>query len=167
MKKLIYVGLFALLLSLSVVMAKPAGNGQGYDEWGYNYQANLFNGKYCLFDRDATTYCEDYPNDMLVMKWSDAWMTTKCGPDPTTGKEVQRGCDKDCNCDGTSKGWVTNHIKWYDEDGKQYNYFTKIVYLPGEECPDGYSIWGSYCVLQEVENGLLGNYLIPGLGLWT
>lgn len=182
MKKLLVllIGLM-LVMSVGLVMAKgPGGKGDGdyvtngYDLWGYNYGANMFNGMYCDYQRGGSfkTSCEagPYSNDYLKMKWSDEWMTTKCGPD-AQGRPTQRGCDvKTCECTGSSGvpgAWLTNHISWYDADGKKYEYFTKIVYNP-DNCPAEYKIWGPYCIIQEVEGGLLGNYVKPvGLGYWT
>lgn len=157
---------------ISVIAKGPAGDEErtlkGFDMYGYNYRANMFNGPYCWFDRNKTTFCDDYPNDWLIMKWSDEWLTTKCGVDEQgRGK---RGCDMStCECTGNSGvpgAWLTNHNTWYDEEGVKHEYFVKIVYMP-EGCPEGYSIWGPYCIIQEVEGGLLGNYVLPvGFGAW-
>jgi len=46
----------------------------GYDQWGYNYQARLFNGMYCDAYRDAA-WCQPYKDDKLSMKWNDAWLS--------------------------------------------------------------------------------------------
>ena len=57
MKKAILILLISVMLVISVssvsVLAKgPAGKGNGaYDEFGYNYKANMFNGRYCDYDR--------------------------------------------------------------------------------------------------------------------
>jgi opacity protein-like surface antigen len=48
----------------------------GYDQWGYNYQAHLFNGYYCDAYRDAD-WCQPYRDDQLSMKWNDAWLSNK------------------------------------------------------------------------------------------
>ena len=48
----------------------------GYDTWGYNYQARIFNGKYCDAYRNAV-WCQPYVNDDLEMKWNDAWLSNK------------------------------------------------------------------------------------------
>ena len=45
----------------------------GFDQWGYNYQAHLFNGMYCDAYRDAA-WCQPYKDDDLAMKWNDAWL---------------------------------------------------------------------------------------------
>lgn len=39
----------------------------GYDEWGYNYQAHLFNGKYCDAYRNAD-WCQAYKDIDIEMK---------------------------------------------------------------------------------------------------
>src|SRR4030066_634147 len=44
----------------------------GFDEWGYNYQAHIFNGKYCDSYRDAA-WCQEYKDVDLEMKWNEAW----------------------------------------------------------------------------------------------
>ena len=48
----------------------------GYDEWGYNYQAHLFNGYYCDSYRDAA-WCQEWKDVVLMMKWNDAWLSNK------------------------------------------------------------------------------------------
>lgn len=75
----------------------------GYDEWGYNYQAHMFNGGYCDAYRNAD-WCQQYKNDSLLMKWNDAWLSNK-------------DCDGDDKLDRHygflsyigSGAWLTNH----------------------------------------------------------
>src|SRR5680860_1678202 len=45
----------------------------GYDDWGYNYQAHVFNGLYENYSRPATVVTVGDEN--LVMKWSDNWLS--------------------------------------------------------------------------------------------
>jgi len=155
----------------------------GYDEWGYNYQAHMFNGGYCDAYRDAS-WCQPYKDVSLMMKWNDAWLS-----------------NKDCSSDGLldrhygysnyigSGAWLTNHQSGtYDEDGKtcRWTYFVKIVAAPADatqtdgiwytadEVEIGPAIWGAFAVIQEVSNdpcagehGIL--YLSPvgpGFGKW-
>ena len=156
----------------------------GYDEWGYNYQAHLFNGFYCDSYRNAA-WCQDYKDVRLMMKWNDAWLS-----------------NKDCDGDGLldryygfdsyigSGAWLTNHQSgsYIDENGKRqtWNYFVKIVAAPaGAAVVDGIwytadgteigpAIWGQFATIQEVyndtgtgEHGLL--YKSPasaGLGVY-
>ncbi len=163
----------------------------GYDEWGYNYQAHLFNGMYCDYHPyyrpggAGHEWCQaNYGDVNLVMKWNDAWLS-----------------NKDCDDDGLldrhhghesyigSGAWETNHM-WgtYEQDGTlcEWDYFVKIVAAPADAYQDGgvwYAadgteigpvIWGSFAIIQEVENdpcaGIEGiQYLSPdhpGFGGW-
>ena len=200
-----------LFLSVAILLAMPAvGNAQtcttiqagvlltsdgdviqtGYDQWGYNYQAHMFNGTYCDAYRDAA-WCQPYRDDELMMKWNDAWLS-----------------NQDCDGDGKldryyghssyigSGAWLTNHISGTypltDVDPTanpnkkcRWNYFVKIVAAPsdavkvagkwydpvGDEI--GEVIWGSFAIVQEVSNdpciggnGLQVKGVRPGLGNW-
>jgi len=127
----------------------------GYDQWGYNYQANMFNGHYCDSYRDAP-WCQPYKDVKLSMKWNDAWLS-----------------NKDCDGDGLldrhqgsssyigSGAWLTNHMR-----GDGWTYFVKIVAKPTADY-DCESIWGSFCITQEVNSGEGATiYDTPGLGNW-
>lgn len=154
----------------------------GCDEFGYNYQAHMFNGRYCDYDRVVGgAYCEVH----LSMKWNDAWLS-----------------NKDCDGDGLldryfgfdsyigSGAWLTNHQSgtYVGEDGKEHKwtYFVKIVAAPEDAyvvdgiwyAADGTEIgpviWGSFATIQQVENnpeaGVHGiqyrSPAGPGLGKW-
>jgi hypothetical protein len=134
----------------------------GYDQWGYNYQAHIFNGTYCDAYRNAA-WCQPYVNDDLEMKWNDAWLG-----------------NQDCDFDGLldrhygfasyigSGAWLTNHQKgtYIDDKGRKqrWNYFSKIVAAPADAtlaggtwyASDGTeigpAIWGEFAVVQEVYN---------------
>ncbi|MDH4135829.1 MAG: hypothetical protein OEW09_03800, partial [Anaerolineae bacterium] len=111
----------------SGTITDSAGNSLtvGYDQFGYNYQAHMFNGRYCDYDRViGGAYCDV----SLMMKWNDAWLS-----------------NKDCDGDGLldryygfnsyigSGAWLTNHM-WgtYEQGGMtcEWDYFTKIVAAP-------------------------------------
>ena len=153
-----------------------ASNGDllvlGYDEFGYNYQAHMFNGRYCDYDRVAGgSYCDV----TLVMKWNDAWLS-----------------NKDCDGDGKldrhrgyvsyigSGAWCTNH-QTGEDDGQKWTYFVKIVAAPTDAyaaggiwyAADGTEIgpviWGEFAIIQQVESGegaTYGSPSGPGLGKW-
>ena len=133
----------------------------GYNQWGYNYQAQMFNGGYCDAYRNAA-WCQEWADVELIMKWNDAWLN-----------------NKDCDGDGLldryyghtsyigSGAWLTNHQRGsYEQDGEvcEWDYFVKIVAAPedaivvngnwiaanGKEI--GPVIWGSFATIQEVEN---------------
>jgi hypothetical protein len=186
MKKILLGGVVLLLLlaSAGTVSAKKnpscvtiqdgtlvTGAGDviqtGYDQWGYNYQALMFNGKYCDAYRDAA-WCQAWKEDNLMMKWNDAWLS-----------------NKDCDGDGLldrhsgypsyigSGAWLTNHMSGeYEMDGQncKWTYFTKIVAAPADavELDDvwysadgteiGAAIWGDFATIQTVNNDACGGY---------
>lgn len=155
----------------------------GYDSWGYNYQAHEFNGYYCDAYRNAA-WCQPWAEDQLAMKWNDAWLS-----------------NKDCDGDGKldryygyptyigSGAWLTNHQRgeYQGSSGEacQWEYFVKIVAVPSDATLKkgmwysaagdliGPVIWGSFAVIQEVNNdpcggmkGLAFKAARPGLGNW-
>jgi hypothetical protein len=141
----------------------------GYDQYGYNYQAHMFNGYYDNYSRPAVPATS---GDKLIMKWSDPWLANvDCNLD---GK-LDRGL-VDGTPGGISKGWLTNHLvgSYPDTEGnpQQYTDFVKIVWT-GLGSP----LWGQYTVIEEVWNDPAGGYHglysklgAPGFGLndqWT
>jgi len=132
----------------------------GYDEFGYNYQAHIFNGRYCDYDR---VIGGDYCDVDLVMKWNEAWMSNK-------------DCDDDGKLDRHydypsyigSGAWCTNHQSgtYEDEDGNKckWIYFVKIVAVPEDAYEQngtwytaddeeiGPVIWGQFAIIQQVSN---------------
>lgn len=165
-----------------------AGNGApltlGFDQWGYNYQAHMFNGLVENYSRPADPVTEGTEN--LVMKWSDDWLANvDCNQD---GK-LDRGLDPKTGLStGTSLGWTTNHFEgdYLGNDGEyhHYTYFVKIVYVGPAPTPDpwggdvsvgGKRIWGVYAIVEELQNDEYGQYggrlkfvsklVPPGLGL--
>lgn len=136
----------------------------GYDEWGYNYQAHMFNGYYCDAYRDAA-WCQPYKDVKLQMKWDDAWLSNKdCDDDGKLDRHY--GFDSYIG----SGAWLTNHQsgEYEDDEGNtcKWNYFVKIVAAPGDAtltdgiwyAADGTEIgaviWGVFAIIQQVENDL-------------
>ncbi len=133
----------------------------GYDDWGYNYQARLFNGAYCDAYRDAT-WCQPYKDDNLMMKWNDAWLSNKdCDGDGLLDRHY--GYDSYIG----SGAWLTNHQSGvYEQEGEEckWNYFVKIVAAPADAVSSegvwysadgveiGEVIWGEFAVIQEISN---------------
>jgi len=135
----------------------------GYDIFGYNYQAHMFNGYYCNaylgkdgfppYEGDAEAYLAENPGAAstwywpyrdvrLMMKWSDTWLSNMdCNGDGI----LDRGyaCDS-VNADSSAceGSWLTNHQSGWNDDGTHWSYFVKIVYPPGgvvdENPSDGY-----------------------------
>lgn len=131
----------------------------GYDAYGYNYGARMFNGTYDSSDRvlDGKYFgaTGDYVDDKLTMKWSADWLASEdCNGDG----RLDRGPD------GISRGWTTNHVV-----GDGSTYFVKIVWVG----PGG-SLWGQYEIVQEIfnagEDSVRWHSASPGLGQndgWT
>src|SRR3990167_3096078 len=104
----------------------------GYDQFGYNYQAHMFNGTYDSSDRTLDgTYggsTGDYVDDKLMMKWSDPWLANvDCNGDDKLDRGLVDGV-----VGGTSLGWLTNHVEgdYFDGDGNVQHFtdFVKIVW---------------------------------------
>jgi hypothetical protein len=151
----------------------------GYDKYGYNYQAHMFNGLYENYSRPEVPVTEGL--EKLVMKWSDDWLSNKdCNDD---GK-LDRGLDaKTGTSTGISQGWLTNHFEgeYLGNDGEyhHYTYFVKIVFVGPAPNPDPWAskrIWGQYAIIEEVNNDAYGGFhgvnkdqLVnpAGLGFWT
>ena len=134
----------------------------GYDKWGYNYQAHLFNGWYENYGRPDEVVAEG--ETRLVMKWSDIWLSNK---DRNHDDKLDRGTEAPDYKSSASEGaWLTNHQSGTYGDGTHWYYFVKIVH-PGNdavlvdgvyESADGTvigpSIWGAYAIIQEFENNV-------------
>lgn len=132
----------------------------GYDQWGYNYQARMFNGGYCDSYRDAA-WCQAYKDVDLLMKWNAGWLDNKdCNDDNLLDRHFG-----DASYIG-SGAWLTNHQSGKVEvNGKmrKWTYFVKIVAAPDDATAvDGYwyldgielgpVIWGQFAIVQQVSN---------------
>jgi hypothetical protein len=138
----------------------------GYDAFGYNYQAHMFNGTYDSSDRslDGKYYGDegDYADDSLIMKWSDDWLSNS---DCNNNGKLDRGLNAKTGIStGTSMGWLINQVEGdyigTDGDSHHYTYFAKIVYDNGAACTAGNPscIWNLYSIIEEVYNDPFGGY---------
>mgnify|MGYP000028705433 FL=1 len=134
----------------------------GYDQWGYNYQAQLFNGMYCDSYRDAA-WCQAYKDVELSMKWNAAWLSNRdCNGDDLLDRHA--GFDSYIG----SGAWLTNHMAgtYLDDGGNKckWTYFVKIVAVPADATKwngswfdasgtkIGPEIWGDFAIVQEISN---------------
>jgi hypothetical protein len=157
----------------------------GYDMWGYNYQAHMFNGMYCDYLRGTWPTCP-YVEDELIMKWNEAWISNQdCDGDGKLDRHF--GHDSYIG----SGAWTTNHQNGtYPDPLKptkscRWSYFVKIIAVPtdaellngvwrdgsGDEI--GPVIWGEFAIIQQVYNDPCGGFngleykgARPGLGGW-
>ena len=136
----------------------------GYDEYGYDYQKHVFDGRYCDADRVKGDQGDEPCDVKLVMKWNNAWMSNKsCDGDRLLDRHF--GHDSYVG----SGAWLTNHQSgtYIGDDGKEHKwtYFVKIAAVPtdatlsdgvvwfdknGNEI--GLAIWGVFVIIQEVFN---------------
>lgn len=151
MKKLVFLAIAALLIvalmvpATAALAAKPPDNG--FDQFGYNNVARIFNGtgeswamgKLGMTHDEAEVYMGAYAHDKIVMKWTADW---------------DRGNDE---------GWINTYPKaWTDNEwngkvpggsGEVWHY--KIVWIGGSgvdymPLPDGgYRLWGPFEVLMD------------------
>ncbi|MDP3881217.1 MAG: hypothetical protein Q8Q32_03505 [bacterium] len=148
-KIVILICAFALIV---MPVANAAGNG-GYDQWGYNYRANIFNGYYENFSKPVVPVTSS--DWWLQMKWNDAWLDQDGNRHEGYPSYLDSGA------------WLTNHIRSLSDERETY--FVKIVAAKsswtlvgpgtGGSWYDasnnfmGESIWNEFYIAQEVESG--------------
>jgi hypothetical protein len=131
------IGLGAAVLVLLALVAPAFGKtNSGFDQYGYNYQARLFNAKADGVDRllDGNVWGDPtYGNDRLVMKWSKAW-------------DDARFRGEAWNCDA----WEDNEWNGKVTGGSGETWHYKIVWV-GPELEEsscwregGQPIWGQF-----------------------
>ncbi len=152
----------------------------GYDVFGYNYQAHLFNGSYANvylgrdgfppYEGDSMAYLAENPGAenhwtwpyrdvQLGMKWNDAWLSNKdCDENGLLDRHY--GYDSYIG----SGAWETNHQSGVNPDSSHWTYFIKIVAAPADAnlvdgvwcTADGVEIgpviWDAYAIIQQVSN---------------
>ncbi len=134
---LLLVGLlFALGYSKQVNLPEVLGIGGGFDEFGYNYTARLFQGPADGVDRtlDGNVWGDPtYANDRLVMKWSKAW-------DDARFSGAQWTCD----------AWEDNEWNGKVKNGSGETWHYKVSWVGPElqtsSCwrEGGYPIWSEF-----------------------
>lgn len=120
-----------MLVSIGTVVAN--GGGGGFDQYGYNYQAHLFNGWYGYSEK---TTSDGTGNAWLVMKWSKNWV-------PQANESVG--------------AWVTNHWSWYSSDISVSDWygFGLISWTDQNSVPAGATYYVTeFMKIQDVSNNL-------------
>ncbi|MHC4322257.1 MAG: hypothetical protein ACYST3_08280 [Planctomycetota bacterium] len=136
----------------------------GYDEFGYNYQAHVFNGRLCDQDRELGGSEVECSTD-LIIKWNDAWLSNmNCDGDDTL---LDRPTDDGGTYHGTG-AWATNHlfgkVEWPEGSGKykKWSRFRKAVAVPS----DAYILEGFWYDTNDTQIGLdlgLGRAMIQDI----
>jgi hypothetical protein len=160
---------------LAISYVALLGFESGYDDYGYNYQAHMFNGYFWNYNRPEIPYNDDNignaPDDSwLMMKWSDNWLSNQ---DRNGDGKLDRGNEEPYTSSAADGAWLTNHQRGTDENGKKWTYFVKIVYPTGgpvdvdpadgfDDNTGGEIIWGAYIIVKEVFSGSGSeNYVNP------
>ncbi len=159
LKKITFITLllFLVLSTTTVVLAdKPPQdeipgnrygvvNETGFDEFGYNRNAHIYNGTYgewCMEkvgdEKSCLANYGDYWNDKLIMKWNEEW---------------DRGNEQKW-ANGPYGAWLSNHGNGKLPDGSGESYFVKIVWVgpcnDGTNLPEGSScVWDQFAVIME------------------
>ncbi len=124
---------------LVVVVAAPLIAANGFDQFGYNYQARVFVGAADGVDRtlDGAVWGDPtYANDHLVMKWSKAWDAARFN-----------------GAAWTPDAWVDNEWNGMLPDGSQVSEHVKIIWVGADLeksvywRPGGQPIWGEFEVI--------------------
>jgi len=146
------------------VAAVPAVADGGFDEFGYNYNARIFNGllgnadenrpggdgspdtlfgaDYDKFDFAREPYLIQIPvaGTHLVMKWSKAWHMAVYGPDGVRYNGDEEPWNEDA--------WLTNTDVWTDDDGRTHTAFFYVRWTGS-----GGELWGQFTIVRCIVDG--------------
>jgi len=132
----IFVGSY--LKSLSAKQSVLGKETSGFDQFGYNYNARIFNGKADGVDKilDGKVWGDPiYAKDRLVMKWSKAWDDARFRGVPWTPDAWE---DNEWNGKAGGSGEVWHYkIAWVGPDLENSPYWRE----------GGYPIWGQFEVI--------------------
>jgi len=142
MKKILSIAVLCLTFFAFVETAQAAD--KGFNEFGYNYNARIFNGPADGVDKildgmvwgDAT-----YANDHLVMKWNAKWDNCNTAGNDSVDACLGAWTDNEWNGNVPGGSGVTEHYKiiWVGSAGQASQYWVA----------GGYSVWGSYEVIMD------------------
>jgi hypothetical protein len=142
---LLLLGICLVLYALVVFFTRSKaingsveGIGTGFDQYGYNDTARIFNGtgsSWCLARSEATGCMGIYSSDKLVMKWTADW---------------DRGNAENWANPPYDKAWLDN--EWNGNvkggSGAVWHYKTKWIGPCGADgtvlADGGYCIWGQF-----------------------
>lgn len=135
----VFVGIvLMILLNKGNVLGEKTAD-KGFDEFGYNYSARIFNGSADGVDRnlDGKVWGDPaYANDHLVMKWSKGWDEARFHSG-TWGPEAWE--DNEWNGKKPGGSGETWHYKiiWVGPELETSSYWRE----------GGYPIWGQFEVI--------------------
>ncbi len=140
-----------ILLTILTLLATPAlaYAGGGFDQFGYNRDARIFNGtgsSWCLAGGYGTDCLGIYSPDKLVMKWNAEW---------------DRGNDENW-ANPPYNAWENNEWNGKVPGGSGAVWHYKIVWVgdcvadPSLVPAGGYCIWGQFATI--MDQGIDPNY---------
>ena len=134
-------------LGLMGVSSSAWAAADGFNQFGYNYTARLFNGTYMQWCQEygitdpgtcSTDLGGSSVNDQLIMKWNAAW----------------DACNANQTAADFAGAWLDNEINGMVPVGDATVWHYKIVY--SQSCTDtgttssgGYCIWNDYEVIMD------------------
>jgi hypothetical protein len=114
LKKIIYLFLILLVvvgvgIGTTEARKPEKANRKGFDEYGFNYNARLFNGWLGHYDRVVDGgWLPGTQDSWLVMKWSRDWNPMEDSP---------------------VGAWISNHFTWYSNDfeiGTRFGWLSRV-----------------------------------------
>ena len=143
MKKLFFIFTIIILLATPSLVG---ADGTGFDQYGYNLKARIFNGtglSYCLAKGGTEAYCvlsmAPYAHDKLLMKWNAEW---------------DRGKSENWS-KPPYNAWLSNEWNGAMPGGSGEVWHYKTVWVgncavyPTLVPAGGYCIWGQFATLMD------------------
>lgn len=133
MKKLFVLLGASVLIAAILPMMVVAGSG-GFDEFGYNYKARIFNGWFGYYDRSFDGWVSGTGDSWLIMKWSKDWIPKEDEP---------------------IGAWVTNHFIWYSNDYSEdtwYGWYTRVQWTDKDVTPNATYMITEFLKIQKVSD---------------
>jgi hypothetical protein len=140
MNKKILMPILVVLFVASMVC--PAMAQGGFNEWGYNYTARLFNGWYGQWG-ERKAYQGLPPGEHWSGATWDAWILMKWSKNWTPEADEPIGA------------WVTNHWTWYSNDydvATWYGWDTRVVWTDKDVAPEATYLVTEFLKVQSVGN---------------
>src|SRR5450759_2387270 len=145
-----------IVLTLTFVLVHPVAAGTGFDQYGYNDTARIFNGtgeSWCMAGEHTQAWCDSFLGssiyDKLIMKWNAAW--DACNLAEGNDGEACLGAWTSNEWNGNVPGGsgVTDHYKiiWVGPEAE-----ASLYWVAG-----GYTVWGSYEVIMDQGTGITGH----------
>ncbi len=134
-------------------MAGTAFAAGGFDQYGYNNTARIFNGtgsSWCLAGGQAANCMGLYGNDKLIMKWNAQWDACNANGYDNPTYCLGAWVDNEWNGNVSGGSGVTEHYKiiWVGSAGESSQYWVS----------GGYLVWNNYEVIMDQGTDSTGHF---------